>query len=311
MQTSCIWKPSLRGSSDVKKRLAILLFLAALTCGVGRAVAQERPVVVASFSIINDWVQTIGGKDFETFCLVPPRSEAHGFQLSPRHLQDLRRATLIVGLSPDFEPWLAAWGKANQRTDSILWLHAQTSAHEGHDCAAIPHAWTDPAEVRQMVKSLAARLALAGGGPLLQKSYEQYVKEVDAVDQELGRLFRAVAPENRRFISHHANLDQFARRFGLTVAGTIIASGSGESADPSARHFSGLLGIIRKQNIRVIVADAGQNQAFARRLTEDAGLPPPLTLSFEYLEPPGQPGDTWASMMRLNGRRLQQALLGR
>ena len=67
--------------------------------------------------------------------------------------------------------------------------------------------------------------------------------------------------------------------------------------------------MIRKQKICVIVTDAGQNEAFARRLTEDAGLPPPLSLSFEYLEPLGQPGDTWASMMLTNGKRLHQALL--
>jgi ABC-type Zn uptake system ZnuABC Zn-binding protein ZnuA len=160
-----------------------------------------------------------------------------------------------------------------------------------------------------MVKSLAERLQKIGGSLDTQNAYQQYLKEIDAVDNELGRLFRQVAPDQRVFISQHANLGHFAKRFGLTVAGTIIASGSGESADPSARHFSDLLALIRKQKIRVIVTDAGQNDAFARRLTEDAGLPPPLSLSFEYLEPPGRPGDTWSSMMLTNGKRLHQALL--
>ena len=124
-----------------------------------------------------------------------------------------------------------------------------------------------------------------------------------------SRLHRDSHSQGRN--THHANLDQFASRFGLTVAGTIIAGGSGESADPSARHFSSLLALIRKQKIRVVVTDAGQNEAFARRLTEDAGLPAPLSLSFESLASPGQPGDTWVSMMRTNGRRLQEALLAR
>jgi ABC-type Zn uptake system ZnuABC Zn-binding protein ZnuA len=275
----------------------------------GQALAQGKPVVVSSFSVINNWVQVIGGDGLETISIIPPRSEAHGFQLSPRQAKDLRRATLIVAMSPDFEPWLAAWGKANQRSDSILWLHSQAAAHAGHDCADIPHAWTDPLEVKKMVKSLAEKLTKIGGGMDTQNAYEQYLKEVNAVDDELTRLFREIPPGQRAFISHHANLDHFAKHFGLTVAGTIIANGSGESADPSARHFSALLALIRKQKIRVVVADQGQNEAFARRLTEDAGLPPPLSLSFEYLEPPGKPGATWVSMMRNNGKRLHQALL--
>jgi len=275
----------------------------------GQALAQGKPVVVSSFSVINNWVQVIGGEGFESISIIPPRSEAHGFQLSPRQAKDLRRATLIVAMSPDFEPWLAAWAKANQRVDSILWLHSRADAHAGHDCADIPHAWTDPLEVKKMVKSLADRLNKIGGGMDTQKAYEQYLKEVNALDDELTRLFREIPPGQRAFISHHANLDHFAKHFGLTVAGTIIANGSGESADPSARHFSALLALIRKQKICVIVTDAGQNEAFARRLTEDAGLPPPLSLSFEYLEPPGQPGDSWVSMMLTNGKRLQRALL--
>lgn len=293
-------------------RLSSWILFTVLTGVGGPGLAQEKPVVISSFSIVNDWVQVIGGKEFESYSIIPPRSEAHGFQLSPRHAKDLRRAALIVGLSPEFEPWLAAWAKANPDSGSVLWLHGEDHlAVDGHQCAAIPHPWTDPVEVRKMVKILAEKLQKLNGSYQLQVSYQQYLKEIIAVESELKELFGQVPQDQRAFISHHANLDPFAARFGLTVAGTIIAGGSGESADPSARHFSGLLALIRKQKIRVVVTDMGQNEAFALRLTEDAGLPAPLSLSFESLAPPGQPGDTWLSMMRTNGRRLQLALLAR
>jgi ABC-type Zn uptake system ZnuABC Zn-binding protein ZnuA len=162
-----------------------------------------------------------------------------------------------------------------------------------------------------MVKVLAERLNKIGGGLDTQIAYEQYLKEINAVDIRAEPPLPEIPLGKRAFISHHANLGHFAKHFGLTVAGTIIANGSGESADPSARHFSELLALIRKQKIRIIVTDEGQNTAFARRLTEDAGLPPPLSLSFEYLEPLGQPGDTWTSMMLTNGKRLHQALLNK
>jgi zinc/manganese transport system substrate-binding protein len=294
----------------VLRLLASLIFAAYLWFG-GQAFAQTQPVVVSSFTVIHDWVQTIGGKDFETINIIPPRSEAHGFQLSPHHAKDLRRASVIVGMSPEFEPWLAAWAKANGRSDTILWLNKHSGGRTPLNLPANPHAWTDPARVRVMVKALADRLGKLSGQDKTQVAYQQYVKEIEKVEVILGQLFGEVPPEKRALISHHANLDLFAQRYGLKVAGTILAGGSAESADPSVRHFSELLALIRKQQIRVIVSDEGQNDAFARRLTEDAGLPPPLALSFEYLEPTGQPGDTWASMMLTNGRRLQQALLGK
>lgn len=292
-------------------RLLFTLFVSAAPWIGGPACAQEKPVVVSSFTVIQDWVQTIGGKGVETINIIPPRSEAHGFQLNPHQAKDLRRAALIVGMSPEFEPWLAAWGKANGRADTILWLnhhnHSGTDAHSHED----PHTWTDPSKVKPMVAKLAEKLGQIIDRKNVQAITNQYLKEVDAVDSELHELFADLRPEKRAFVSHHANLNLFAQRYGLKVAGTILASGSAEAADPSAGHFSELLALIRQQRIHVIVTDEGQSDAFARRLTEDAGLPPPLALSFEYLEPPGQPGDTWTTMMRLNGRRLHQALLAR
>lgn len=296
------------GEGVFRLRPLLTAILALFGCA-GQAPAQDKPVVISSFSIVNEWVQAIGGKGFKIVSIIPPGSEAHGFQLSPRHAKELSGAALIVGISPQFEPWLDAWAKANQRTADMVWLHGGAELPSGHDCSEIPHPWTDPREVRKMVKLLSKKLHQLNPHTDTQPFLEQYLKEVDAVELELGQLFRAIPPNKRILISHHANLDQFAGCFDLKIAGSILASGSGESADPSARHFSALSALIRKQNIRVIVTDLGQNDAFARRLVEDAGLPPPLALSFEYLQPPGRSGDTWASMMRTNGRKLHQALL--
>ena len=308
MQTSCIWD-GLSVCKCFMTRLVLTLIYSVLPWATGSAVAVEKPLVVTSFTIIEDWAQAIGGEQFNVINVIPARSEAHGFQLSPRHAKVLNQAKLIVGMSPDFEPWLAAWGKANQKTATILWLNPEGGPKDEAGHAHNPHAWTDPSEVRKMVGKLSGQLAMLSRDDRPQVAYNKYLKEIEQVDVALGDLFRGLNPDRRAFIAHHANLDLFARHYGLTVAGTILEHGSAESADPSARHFSDLLGIIRKQKVRVVVTDAGQNDAFARRLTEDAGLPAPLALSFESLAPRGQPGDTWVTMMLSNGRRLHKALL--
>jgi zinc/manganese transport system substrate-binding protein len=159
-----------------------------------------------------------------------------------------------------------------------------------------------------MTLTLAKRLGTMSTTESTETSYKQYVKEVDRVDDELRRLFSSLPAGRRSLVTQHANLGHFAGSYGLRISRSILASSSAESADPSARHFSELLALIRREGIRVIVTDAGQSDAFAQRLAEDAGLPPPLSLSFEYLEPAGQPGDSWTSMMLLNGRRLHEAL---
>lgn len=290
--------------------LLVILVSLILPAAASKAVVAEaaKPLVVSSFTIIEDWAQVIGGQRFEVVNLVPSRSETHGYQLNARNARDLRRADLIVGMSPTLEPWLESWAKANDRTAQVLWLCDEEKSGP-HDHGADPHVWTNPKEVKKMLRILATRLGRLGSdGKDAEVNYNQYVKEIERVDGILRGLFQSLPENRRKLITQHANLSHFADCYGLQVTRTILASGSAESADPSARHFSDLLALIRREGIRVIVTDAGQSNALARRLTEDAGLPPPLALSFEYLEPAGRPGDSWVSMMLDNGRRLHEAL---
>ena len=66
--------------------------------------------------------------------------------------------------------------------------------------------------------------------------------------------------------------------------------------------------IVQRVSGAQLVAIADPMPAAAQQLAKDAGLKAPTAVSFEYLQKPGTPGDTWASMMRLNARKLADAL---
>ena len=296
----------------MRKLFSTLCLLGLLPASLIAIKEPAKPLVVTSFTIVESWVQVLAGKHLVIDNLISSHSETHGYQLSARDARDLRRAQLIVGMSPTLEPWLETWAHANDRQDRLLWLFDdRTSAgtsHKDHLHGNDPHAWTSPAEAKKMIRLLRDRLHQILPGCDLEHAYEEYLKKIDAVDAELRELFADLPADRRSLITQHANLHHFAEYYRLKVAGTILASSSAESGDASARHFSDMLALIRREGIKVIVTDAGQSDAFARRLAEDAGIPPPLSLSFEYLKPMGQVGDTWESMMIHNGRRLHEAL---
>ena len=141
-----------------------------------------------------------------------------------------------------------------------------------------------------------------------QDNVNQYLVKVKALDTELREAFATLPSDRRKLITQHPNLGRLAQRYHLQIVGTILESPSAEAADPSARHYSRLLGLIRTEKIRVLVTDEGQNESIARRLCQDAGLPPPLALNFETLAPAGQPGADWLGMMRRQSGKLREAL---
>ena len=284
-------------------KLTLQIWLGALV-GTALFAAPPPAQIVASFSIVDDWTQVLVGQAIRHQALVPAGSELHGFQLGANEAKALSAAQLIVGLSPASEPWLADWVKAHRREASTVWLQSE----EKDGAAGEPHPWTDPSLVMGFVAKLGAAIQGKFTDANTQDNVNQYLVKVKALDAELRETFAGLPADRRKLMTQHPNLGRLAQRYHLQIVGTILESPSAEAADPSARHYSRLLGLIRAEKIRVLVTDEGQNESIARRLCQDAGLPPPLALNFESLAPAGQPGDDWLGMMRHQAGKLREAL---
>lgn len=284
-------------------KLTLHLWLSAL---VGATLfAAPTPVeIVTSFSIVDDWTAALVGPSLRHQTLVPAGSELHGFQLGANEAKALARAKLIIGVSPASEPWLADWVKAHHQEGITVWLHTE----EKDGGASDPHPWTDPSLVIGFIQKLGASLQAKFPEVNTQDAVRNYLTKVNALDSELREAFAALPADRRKIITQHPNLGRLAQRYQLEILGTILESPSAEAADPSARHYSRLLALIRGEKIRVLVTDEGQNEGIARRLCQDAGLPPPLALNFETLAPAGQPGADWLGMMRRQSGKLREAL---
>ena len=282
----------------LSKLLLLLICLVGLRTPVG---ASESGIsIVTSFSIIDDLCLKLLNNKHLTYSIVPRNGELHEYQLSVQDVSRLNHAKLAVGFSPDSESWLKDWAKSAEG-HRVVWLGLK------EDGTPLPaHAWTDPILTKGMVLRLAT--AIRAALPEAQLDEARLLAEIDEVHARLKELMNSVPPERRNLITQHPNLEPFAARYALKVAGTLLASNSGEAADTSARHYSLLLKSIKSGNIRTIVVDEGQNSDLAVRLALDARIPPPLPLNFESLSTKDGPAPTWKDMMLHNGLQLQRAL---
>ena len=82
-------------------------FVSALALSAG-AYAQNKDAlnVVASFSILGDWVQQVGGDAVNTTVLVGAGADAHVYAPTPADARALSKADLLVVNGLDFEGWL-------------------------------------------------------------------------------------------------------------------------------------------------------------------------------------------------------------
>src|SRR3954471_24394861 len=122
-------------------------FLMALT---GPAVAQDKPRVVATFTVIGDLVEAVGGDAVSVTTLVGPDGDAHVFEPRPSDIAAVARADLIVGNGLGMEPWLERvteaadfQGKTVIASADVMPLPFKEEADSSGKMPDDPHAFQD------------------------------------------------------------------------------------------------------------------------------------------------------------------------
>ncbi|HEY9454857.1 MAG TPA: zinc ABC transporter substrate-binding protein, partial [Bradyrhizobium sp.] len=141
------------------RRLGLLICLG-LIAAIAPARAQDRLNVVASFSILGDFVRNVGGDRVNVTTLVGTDSDAHVYSPAPADAKRIADAKLVFVNGLGFEGWLprlvkSAGGKATivTATTGIAPLKLGSTAD--------PHAWQSVANAKVYVANIRDALAAA------------------------------------------------------------------------------------------------------------------------------------------------------
>lgn len=278
--------------------------------------AAEPIPVVASFSILGDLVQVVGGDRVKVVTLVGPDADAHEFTPSPAHARAILGARLLVVNGLNFEPWaqklaksagykgetvVASQGvKARKMTAEAVPAH--THAHTEID----PHAWQNPQNVVLYVNNIAAGLTKVdpGGSATYKANAEAYAQQLKDFDAQAQSKLDALLPAKRKVITSHDAFGYLAARYGLTV---LAPEGVSSDSEPSARHVAQLIRQIKRENIKAVFVENMSNPKLIAQLSKDAGVRVGATLYSDALSQASGPASTYLKMMNHN---LTQLLAG-
>ncbi len=303
--------------------IATLLMAA---CGGATAVQSDTAAsqlkVVATYSILRDLVQNVGGDEIELRTLVGPGADTHEFEPTPADGVALAEAALIFENGLGFETWLndlyaASDSKATRIvvTKGVEPLAAAGDEREEgeaeHESAEFdPHVWHDVAHVMRMVEAI--RDALGRADPA---HAETYTANADAYLAQLRELdawvFDQVAtlPENRRkLVTSHDTFSYFAERYGFVIVGVARVTVSTGVADPSAGDVAALVEAIQAADVPAIFAENVSNPKLMEQIANAAEVVLAPALYTDALGQPGSAGDTYLKMMRYNVTTVVAAL---
>jgi len=298
----------------VLRQIAAVVAAAGVLAGLTgcAAPASERPSVYVATNILGDVVSEIAGDHLDVVTLMAPGADPHSFELSAQQAAGMRAADLVVANGLGLEEGLTQHVEAaeDEGVDVLLAGDHVEVLEYADGAGPDPHFWTDPAQMLLVVDALTPVLAeLAGGGAAdVRAAADAYRTELTALEDEMATSLGAVPAEHRALVTNHHVFGYLARRFDVTLLGAVIPGGTTLAA-PSPADLQELVDAIDQAGVRTIFAESSSPDRLVQVLADEADREVDVVeLITESLAAPGEPGDTYLDMMRVNTTRISDGL---
>jgi zinc/manganese transport system substrate-binding protein len=305
------------------KQLQRLLVLALITllaacAGTGAHQSDEHRIVVTT-NILGDVVRNIVGDTADVRVLMKPNSDPHSFGVSAQEAAAITTADLLVynglGLEESLQRHVDSAADNGVPTlpvgDHVDPIRYTSGDGEG---SPDPHFWTDPQRMLAGVDAIVAAVREhipAIDVERIDQNANSYREQLRALSESMTERFAAVPIERRKLVTNHHVLGYLAARYGFTVIGAVVPSGT-TLASPSSSDLESLAGAIRGSGVPAIFVDSSHPDRLARVLADEAAVEVEVVkLYSESLDEPGTPGATYLDMMRTNTEAIVTGLTSR
>lgn len=319
-----------------------LLLAAGMAAGLGlpmagpalaQAPAQKMPVV-ASFSILGDFVKQVGGDRVAVTTIVGPNGDAHVYQPTPADAKAVAAAKVVFVNGLGFEGWMDRLIKASGTKATIVVAtkgitprtgfeddddkpagkdkHAhgkdKHDKKDAHDHGGIdPHAWQSIANAKIYVANVRDGLIAADpdGRDAYTANAAAYTAKLDALEAEVKTAMAKIPADQRRIITSHDAFGYFGEAYGLVL---IAPEGVSTESEASAKDVGRIIRQIKAQKIPAVFVENVTDPRLIQRIAKESGAKVGGELYSDALSDDKGPASTYIDMMKSNVRQLSAAL---
>jgi zinc/manganese transport system substrate-binding protein len=292
-------------------RIVAIVAAAALLATPVRA--EGRLNVVASFSILGDFVKNVGGDKVKVTTLVGPNGDVHVYTPAPEDARKIADARLLVVNGLGLEGWLprllqSSGSKATIVTASSGVAPLQIAGRPASNAIyPDPHAWQSVANAKIYVANI--RDALVAADPEDVMSFRanaaRYLSELDALEAQVRAEVAKIPPERRKVISTHGAFGYFAKAYGIEF---LAPEGVSTETEPSARDVAGIISRIKADKIPAVFLESMSDPRLIRQIASETGAKVGGTLFSDALTDEKGDAPTYIALVRHNIRTLTSAL---
>ena len=291
----------------------VALIMACVVADIADVRAEDRVIVVVSFSILEDFADRLVGENAEVVSLVPRGAEVHEYQLRPADFKALERADVVFYNGLGLEQWMTqvrtmvsdgvpVVGVAE--ASGIETLPIISGEYRGR---ADPHAWMDPRRAARYVSAMAVQLTdlMPKQSEEILSRAETYRAELNGLYAQMDQLLASIPAARRVLISSEAAFVYFADAFGFFHEGIW---GNNAESEGGPKQLMRVIDIIVQRQPPALFWESTVSSRSVETISADTQVPYYGPLYVDSLGIEQSDAGSYAGMMRTNARLLVEAL---
>ncbi|CNE66300.1 metal ABC transporter substrate-binding protein [Yersinia nurmii] len=282
------------------KRLPIALAVAAL---LSSPLAMAKTIeAVASFSILGDIVQQIGGEHVNVTTLVGPDGDPHSFSPSPKDSKQISQADVVFVSGLGLEGWLnrliAASGYKGPVVTLSEGIHSRKMEEEGKKVTD-PHAWNSMQNGIQYATHVMNALIVADpdDADYYRKHGTEYIQKLEKLDAYAKAQFAGIPAEKRKVLTSHDAFGYFGQEYGVTFLAPV---GFSTEAEASASDVANLIKQIKQEKVKTYFIENQTDPRLVKQIAAASGAQAGGELFPEALSQKTGPAATYAEAFKHN-----------
>ena len=282
------------------KHLPISLAVAAL---LSSPLAMAKTVeAVASFSILGDIVQQVGGEHVNVVTLVGPDGDPHGFAPMPKNSKQLSNADVVFVSGLGLEGWLerliSASGYKGQVVVASTGVDTRKMDEEGK-MVTDPHAWNSMANGIKYANNVMNALIVADpeDADYFRKRGGEYIQQLEKLDAYAKAQFAAIPLDKRKVLTSHDAFGYFSQEYGVSFLSPV---GFSTEAEASASDVAALIKQIKQEKIKTYFIENQTDPRLVKQIATASGVKAGGELYPEALSPAGGPAATYVEAFKHN-----------
>ncbi|MBI3122405.1 MAG: zinc ABC transporter substrate-binding protein, partial [candidate division NC10 bacterium] len=231
----------------------------------------------------------------------------HTYQPTPNDIKAVAQAGIVFYNGAHLEEWIDDTIRSAGKQDLpivVLSHGLPTIAETGNQ--PNPHLWLDVANAKAYVEKIRDALAKVDGtnaGYYADRA-KTYLAQLDELDTWIQAEVEKIPKARRKLVTFHDAFPYFARRYGFSLHGVVVAS---PGKEPTARDLTLLARRIKREEVPAVFAEAQFNPKAMEVLARDVGVKVITNLYNDSLSS-GPEANSYIALMKHNVTQIVKAL---